>query len=97
MWILHLEIVYPQVVFDTPLFLLIKLLVTTGCLVSRICQMLQFLRLSDLFGQMQAHMLVASDVIETQNFSGRKSRNTLLIMLPTLLPPLPPPIFQWPS
>ena len=88
MWILHSEIVYPQVVFDTPLFLLIKLLVTTGCLDSRICQILQFFRLSDCFGQMQGHMLVASAVIATQNFLGQKSRNTSLIMPQTLLPPL---------
>jgi hypothetical protein len=50
--------------------------------------MFQFFQLSDYFGQMQVHMLVASDAIATQNFLGRKSRNTLLIMLQTSLPPL---------
>jgi hypothetical protein len=48
--------------------------------------MFQLFRLSDCFGQMQVHMLVASNVIATQNFSGQKSMNTLLIMHQTSLP-----------
>jgi hypothetical protein len=90
--IVHVDIAFgivsPQVAFDNPSFLLIEPLITTGCLVSRICRMLQFLRLSDCFGQMQVCMLVASVVIATQNFLGQKLGNTLLIMLPTSLLPL---------
>ena len=80
---LPLGIVSPQVASDTLLSSSIVPLVTTGCLVSRICRVLQFSVLFVSFGLTRDLMLGVFGVIATLNFLGRRFGTTLLTMLPT--------------
>jgi hypothetical protein len=80
---LPLGIVSPQVVSDTLSSSLIVPLVTTGFLVSRICQVCQFSVLFISFGLTRDLMLGVFGAIATLNFLGRRFGSTLLTMLPT--------------
>ncbi len=82
---LILGTVSPQVVTGTLSSSLIKPLVTTGCLVSRICRAPRFSVLFVYFGRTRVLMLGVFGAIATLNFLGRRFENTLLTMLPSSL------------
>jgi hypothetical protein len=82
---LPLGTVSPPVVSSTLSSLSIDPLVSTGCLVSRICRAPRFSVLFVYFGQTQVLMLGVFGAIVTLNFLGRRFGNTLLTMPPTSL------------